>query len=479
MLIQNLIYSQLSDLLEDFYKVTKIRISFWNSEGVKCLMAPADGNSDFCNALRKIPDIEALCQKCDRDALKNVLKKEASLYQFRCSAGLVEYVIPAYYSGNLLGYFMFGQVRNPNKQEDGSIERLALYREYHFDAEYMDALYMRLPTVEESAMISAGRMLVALTRYAYQNGHIWDQTLPLIQKVERYIQTNFMYPIGIDTACTALHVSRSTLSHTIQREMCSTFTSLLKRQRAQNVRKCLQNGQTIAEAAYNSGFQSVNYMTRVFKELIDMSPSQYQQALRQDEPLLRENALYAEQTEGPVKMPALLIDRDGTMGDGSYQMRTPQEYAPFPNTREAFKLLRHAGFPIYIITNQSCIARGLDGGYDFAAEFYDIGADDWFICPHDSQDICDCRKPLTGLIDQAQAKYALDLHNAYTIGDRWSDMVAGGRAGTKLILVLTGRGEEAMSVDRAMWSAYTPDYVAQDLLDAAIWLIKRHNGVVA
>ena len=176
-----------------------------------------------------------------------------------------------------------------------------------------------------------------------------------------------------------------------------------------------------------------------------------------------------------AKMPALLVDRDGTMGTGPYHMRTPQEYTPFHGTKEAFHLLRQAGFPIYIITNQSCIARGLDGGYDFAAEFRDIGADDWFICPHDDQDICGCRKPLPGLIYQAQTKYALDLCNAYTIGDRWSDMVAGGRAGTRLILVLTGRGEEAMSADRTKWAAYTADYVAKDLLDAAHWLIKRHR----
>ena len=174
-------------------------------------------------------------------------------------------------------------------------------------------------------------------------------------------------------------------------------------------------------------------------------------------------------------MPALFIDRDGTMGDGPYHMRTPQAYTPFPGTKEAFHQLRQAGFRLYIVTNQSCIARGLDGGYDFAAEFRDAGADDWFICPHDDRDSCACRKPMPGLLHRAQKKYALDMSRAYTIGDRWSDMVAGGRAGTRLILVLTGRGHEALSVDRAHWAAYTADYVAVDLLDAARWLLGSHS----
>lgn len=172
-----------------------------------------------------------------------------------------------------------------------------------------------------------------------------------------------------------------------------------------------------------------------------------------------------------MRKPALLIDRDGTMGGGSYAMRTPQEYAPYPNTAEAFRLLKEAGFPIYIVTNQSCIARGLDGGYDFDAEFRDIGADDWFICPHDSGDCCDCRKPEPGLLLQAQKKYDLDLTQCFMIGDRWTDMVAGGRVGCRLILVLTGRGKEALEQEREKWGAYSPDYIAKDLLHAAQWLL--------
>jgi len=167
------------------------------------------------------------------------------------------------------------------------------------------------------------------------------------------------------------------------------------------------------------------------------------------------------------------IDRDGTMG-GDYYVKTPQEYRPYAGTREAFATLRAAGITSIILTNQSCIARGLSGGYDFAREFRDIGADDWFICPHDAGDRCDCRKPMPGLVYQAQRKYGMRLQDCYMIGDRWSDMAAGGAAGTRLILVRTGRGEESLGCDRHLWARYQPDYVADDLLDAARWLARRH-----
>ncbi len=170
--------------------------------------------------------------------------------------------------------------------------------------------------------------------------------------------------------------------------------------------------------------------------------------------------------------PYIFLDRDGTMG-GEYYVRRPQDYTPYPGTREAFRRLKAAGFPLIIATNQSCIARGLDGGYDFAAEFRDIGADDWFICPHDSQDHCLCRKPETGLFEQARAKYNMDLTTCYMIGDRWTDMAAGGKMGMHLILVMTGRGNEALGADREKWGAYAPEFIAKDLLDAADWLIDK------
>ncbi len=168
----------------------------------------------------------------------------------------------------------------------------------------------------------------------------------------------------------------------------------------------------------------------------------------------------------------VFIDRDGTMGGKAY-LEHPWEYEPFPFTRDAFALLRNNGFTAIVITNQACFSRGKAGNYDFAAEFREIGADDWFICPHDSGDGCDCRKPLPGLLYQAQRKYGMDLTRTYMIGDRWSDMVAGGVAGCRLIPVMTCKGQETMCTDRYKWGNYEPVYVARDLYDAAEWIVSN------
>ena len=169
---------------------------------------------------------------------------------------------------------------------------------------------------------------------------------------------------------------------------------------------------------------------------------------------------------------AVFIDRDGTMG-GDPNIEFPQDYYHYEGTKEAFSLLNRNGFIPIVFTNQSCIARGKDGGYDFAAEFREVGAADWFICPHDNDDNCNCRKPKTGLLTQAQKKYNFKFSECYVIGDRWSDMSAGGKKGCKLILVKTGRGIESLGCDREKWAQYTPVHVADNLYEAAKWLCQE------
>ncbi len=128
----------------------------------------------------------------------------------------------------------------------------------------------------------------------------------------------------------------------------------------------------------------------------------------------------------------IFFDRDGTLGNLT-DIRYPQTLVPFEGIRETFAALHAMGIKVFIATNQSSIARGTGAGYDFEAEFASYGADDWFLCPHDSGDGCDCRKPLSGLLRRAAEKYGLNLKNCVMVGDRWSDMKCGADAGARCI----------------------------------------------
>ncbi|WP_127497156.1 HAD-IIIA family hydrolase [Paenibacillus glycanilyticus] len=176
------------------------------------------------------------------------------------------------------------------------------------------------------------------------------------------------------------------------------------------------------------------------------------------------------------KLQAVFIDRDGTIG-GTDEVTYPGAFQLFSYTKESLDTLKNAGVRIYSFTNQPGISRGEGSITDFRNELYSFGFDEVYICPHQHVEGCSCRKPSPGLLIQAAREYGLELGNCAVIGDRWTDMIAAHRAGCVKVLVTTGSGEKDLSKFQSNqffgeWLEATPDYVAENLLDAVNWLLK-------
>ncbi|MBU3110591.1 HAD-IIIA family hydrolase [Clostridium lacusfryxellense] len=167
---------------------------------------------------------------------------------------------------------------------------------------------------------------------------------------------------------------------------------------------------------------------------------------------------------------AVFIDRDGTIG-GNCSVTYPGEFKLFPFSEEAIQLLKNSNIKIFAFTNQPGISRGESTASQFEAELLGFGFDKAYICPHRSKQKCSCRKPSPELLIRASNEYYVNLSKCVVIGDRWSDMLAGDSAGAKTILVKTGAGMDSLGKDRDKWSNMEPNYIAEDILDAVLWLL--------
>ena len=95
-----------------------------------------------------------------------------------------------------------------------------------------------------------------------------------------------------------------------------------------------------------------------------------------------------------------------------------------------------------------------------------------YCCPHIKDDNCECKKPLTGLVDTAVKEHDINLNNSFVIGDMGnSDIVLAKNIGAKGVLVLTGVGKGSISKFRDTWGDYEADYVAENILEAVKWII--------
>ena len=183
---------------------------------------------------------------------------------------------------------------------------------------------------------------------------------------------------------------------------------------------------------------------------------------------------------------AIFLDRDGTMNVSKGFISNADDLELIPGIIEAIKAINKSGALAIVITNQPVIARG-ECSFE---ELHNIhnklktllgekGAfvDDIFYCPHhpdkgfegevpELKFDCECRKPKTGMIDEAVDKYNIDLSKSYMVGDSTMDLELARNAGVKSVLVDTGFAGNDGKYDRSC------DIEAKDLLDAVEKIIK-------
>ena len=188
---------------------------------------------------------------------------------------------------------------------------------------------------------------------------------------------------------------------------------------------------------------------------------------------------------------AVFLDRDGTVNEEVGYMRELSMLTLIPGVGRAIKKLNAAGFLVVLVTNQSGVARGyfpesLVGEAHAQLEEL-LGADGAridavYYCPHHPTvgtthhtRACACRKPGTGLIDQAARDLTIDVSRSYMVGDKWSDVELGHRAGAASILVRSGFAADDPGNARPEHVA-DPDFTAHDLAEAADWIIAHSKA---
>jgi len=139
---------------------------------------------------------------------------------------------------------------------------------------------------------------------------------------------------------------------------------------------------------------------------------------------------------------AVLFDRDGTLVVDVPYNGDPERVRPMPSALEALRLVREAGLPVGVVTNQSAVARGLVDldqvrrVNERVAEL--LGPFDvWQVCPHGPEDGCACRKPRPGMLVAAAAELGVAPRELAMVGDIGADIEAAAAVGARAVLVPT------------------------------------------
>lgn len=153
-------------------------------------------------------------------------------------------------------------------------------------------------------------------------------------------------------------------------------------------------------------------------------------------------------------MKLVILGRDGVINHNSDDtVRNVDQWEPIDGSIDAIARLHLAGYTVVVATNQSGLAYGFFDLDDLEAmhnkltelvenEGGEIGA--IFYCPHEPNDNCKCRKPLTGMLDAIEAEFNTSLQDVIFIGNSFDDLQAGSVKDCRLVIVQTGREVEAL-----------------------------------
>ncbi len=174
---------------------------------------------------------------------------------------------------------------------------------------------------------------------------------------------------------------------------------------------------------------------------------------------------------------AVFLDRDGTIIVHEPYLSSPDQLKLLPYAAEGIRLFQKMGYFVFIITNQSGIARGffdekclllIHDKLITMLQKEDITINGIYYCPHHTEGVveqyrvaCDCRKPKPKMILDAANKYHVDLAQSLMIGDSAVDMQAGKNAGCICVLVKNPHSDVSDEISK------NADYIVNDLREAA------------
>ncbi len=152
--------------------------------------------------------------------------------------------------------------------------------------------------------------------------------------------------------------------------------------------------------------------------------------------------------------PAVFLDRDNTLTIDEGFTFEIAKFQWVTGAPLALKVFHDAGIPVFVVTNQGGIGRGLFTIDDMQLFHHHLHAmtrsiggkiEDIAYCPHHPLAVteefktpCRCRKPEPGLLIDLAKKWKLDLGRSVMVGDRNSDVEAGRRAGCHSYLFRAG-----------------------------------------
>ena len=283
--------SECEDFYTSFWKLTNIPIALVDPEdksGIK-YFSPEGSFNPVCKVIRRSLKGEKKCLRVDKLKMDDAAKEHKGIC-YQCHAGLTDFAVPIYVEKRHIATVSCGQIMTEAPTEKGFNELWDNVCELDIDKQALRKAYFESNFMSPEKIEAVLQLLTSFSNYFCEVGvrlRILEQNdkHPEIEKATRYLKEHFSEPITADDVADYVAFSRPYFSKLFKQVEGMTFTQYLQELRLEEVKKLLwDTDTTISKIAFNCGFHGLSYFNAFFRKMMNCSPSQYRDRVKNTRP---------------------------------------------------------------------------------------------------------------------------------------------------------------------------------------------------
>ncbi len=265
---------KMEELLQSFYKLTRMRIVVFSDDFRKVAEAPGF-DCAFCQLIRADKLAEQKCHASDRYACKRC-RESSSIYTYTCHAGLTETVAPIRHGNLVIGYLMFGQILQHMDMNNNWAKVRQICAGYDVNMDDLHAAFISKQPVDIEKVYAAAKILEACAGYLWLERTISLQSDSLPVRIDEYISKNLSADLCVSALCSRFGISRTKLYKISHEYYGCGVEQITRSMRISKAKGLLETtDEPVSEIAYHVGYPDYNYFIKVFKKETGITPRQY------------------------------------------------------------------------------------------------------------------------------------------------------------------------------------------------------------
>lgn len=260
----------IENVLGDFGNATGINIILLRDD-LSTIYNTKNKDCSYCSAIKKTKLGREACLCSDNNMI--IKARETGKTQLHiCHAGLIDAVIPIVYDDIIIGYVMFGQIKNKDNFE----EVKNILNGFQLDIEEMEKNYSEVPYYNDEQIQSISNIALMLAKYVLVEKMIKPSMNEVVESAVAFINNNLSKPLSVDYITQNINVCKSVLYKNFKKAFNCTVSQYINKKRIEkSIDYLLTTDFSMEEISRKVGFSSAAYYTANFKKFKGLSPIKF------------------------------------------------------------------------------------------------------------------------------------------------------------------------------------------------------------